>query len=491
LEPAKIGDPKPEIAMRRRIVIVGGGISGLAAAHRLVELGREGGFSFEVSLVEGSGRLGGVIDTERTRGFILEAGPDSFITEKPWALHLCERLGLAARLISTNSSHQSVYIARRGALYPLPQGFFLLAPTRYGPFIRTPLFSWRGKLRIACEPLVRRAGRGDESLASFVRRRFGQELLDRVAQPLVAGIYGADPEALSLAATMPRFLEMERAVGSVTRAMRAQARRRSRAVKAGSGPRWSLFVTLRGGLQELVDALASRLAAASVHLGVRAVQLEWNQSRKTWTVSGEDGQSFEAEGMILALPAYASAELLSQAAPELAGELRAVPYSSMATINLAYKAEEIPRALDAFGFVVPAVEERGIVACTFSSVKYEDRAPAGHVLLRAFAGGGLQRPSWEKADADLETAVREELAEILGIHAKPLLCRIHRHALSMPQYPVGHLERLRRIETRLADLPNLALAGNGYGGVGIADCIHSGEEAAERLWAELKQGSGA
>lgn len=473
--------------MNRRIIIVGGGISGLAAAHRLGELAREKNIDIEILLLEAAGRLGGCIATERADGFLLEAGPDSFITEKPWALELCERLGLGSQLISTNPSHQNVSIVHRGRLYPLPQGFFLLAPTRLWPFIRTPLFSWRGKFRIACEPFIGKLdSSGDESLASFVRRRFGQELLERVAQPLVAGIYGADPEKLSLAATMPRFLEMERARGSVILAMRAEARRRSHAQRAGSGARWGLFVTLRDGMQGLVDALAGRLPPGAVGLRTRVTGLDWDGAEKRWTVSAENGEKFEAAAVILALPAHASADLLSAQSAELARELKAVPYSSMATVSLAYREEEIPRPIDAFGLVVPSIEGRGIVACTFSSVKYEGRVPSGKLLLRAFVGGALQPKLWDQDDLSLEKSVREELKALLGITAKPLLCRIHRHPYSMPQYEVGHLERVRRIETLAASVPAIELAGNAYRGVGMADCVHSGEEAAERLLTRLR-----
>jgi len=473
--------------MNSRIIVVGGGISGLVAAHRLGELARNRNLDLEILLLEAAGRLGGVISTERVNDFIVEAGPDSFITEKPWALELCERLGIGSRLISTNPSHQNVYIIKRGKLYPLPQGFFLLAPTRLWPLIRTPLFSWRGKLRIACEPFIGGPGSsGDESLASFARRRFGQELLERVAQPLVAGIYGADPEKLSLAATMPRFLEMERAKGSVILAMRAEARRRAHVQRVGSGARWGLFVTLRDGMQGLVDAIAGRLPAGVVELGTRVTGLARDVDQRSWTVKVESGRTFPAAGIVLAVPAYATADLLSPLSPELAGELKTIPYSSMATVSLAYREEDIPRPLDAFGLVAPAVEARGIVACTFSSVKYEGRAPAGHVLLRVFVGGALKPGLWDQDDHSLKATVRKELAALLGIKAEPLLCRIHRHPSSMPQYQVGHLERVRRIESHLDGLPGLQLAGNAYRGVGIADCVHSGEEAAEKSLERLQ-----
>ncbi|OGQ80239.1 MAG: protoporphyrinogen oxidase [Deltaproteobacteria bacterium RIFCSPLOWO2_12_FULL_60_19] len=467
-----------------RIIVVGGGISGLAAAHRLVELSREKRLDLEVILLEAGRRLGGCIRTERIDDFLVEAGPDSFISEKPWALKLCERLGLTSRLISTNSARQSVFVVHRGGLVPLPEGFLLMAPTRLWPVIRTPLFSWRGKLRMALEPLLPRGrGEGDESLASFVRRRFGREVLERVAQPLIGGIYAADPENLSLATTMPRFLEMERSQRSVVLAMRReQKRRRSR---PQSGARWSLFLSLAGGMQELVNAIAARLPAGAVRLDSPASSLAWNETTKSWTVTTNSGEKLEAQGVVVATPAYTAAKLVSMLAPELAQELDAISYASTATVSLAYRESDIPNNLAGFGLVAPAVESRKILACTFSSLKYAGRAPQGSVLLRAFIGGASQPYLYEQDDQQMEASVREELAMLLDIRVKPLFCRINRHPRSMPQYHVGHLERVRRIKTHLDKFPGLQLAGNAYRGVGTADCVHSGEDAADNVWKQI------
>lgn len=468
--------------MNRRIVIVGGGIAGLAAAYRLVDLNREKSLGLEVKLLEAAPRLGGSIATERIGDFLVEAGPDSFITEKPWALRLCERLGITSRLISTQAAYQKVYVVHQGALQPLPEGFFLLAPTRLWPFLRTPLFSRSGKLRMACELFVPRGGAdSDESLATFVRRRFGQEALERVAQPLVGGIYAADPEKLSLAATMPRFLELERRKRSIIWAMWSEQWRQSRSRQRGSGARWSLFVTFSGGMQELVDAVASRLPEASVHVGSPVTGLEQNATQGTWTLRTSGGERFDAAAVILAAPAYRSAEIVAPLAADLAQDLKATPYASTATVSLAYREDNFPHGLDSFGFVVPSAESRKIMACTFSSMKYAGRAPEGHALLRAFVGGALQPSLFEDDDATMESNVRHELASLLGVKAEPLFSRIRRHPGSMPQYQVGHQQRIRRIEGRLSGLSGLALAGSAYHGVGIADCIHSGEAAAEKV----------
>lgn len=468
--------------MNQTIVVVGGGISGLAAAHRLLELSHERSLGLNLVLLEPNQHLGGSIATEHVGQFLVEAGPDSFITEKPWALRLCERLGLTHRLISTNPAYQKVYVVHKGGLEPLPEGFFLLAPTRIGPMIRTPLFSWPGKIRMALELFIpRRNLDGDESLASFVRRRFGSEVLERVAQPLIGGIYAADPEKLSLATTMPRFLEMERAQRSIIWAMWSAQKQRSRNRQAGSGARWSLFVSLAGGMKELIDAIARHIPAGTVHLGQRAARLEKSAQQPGWIVTTEKGDKFTAAGVLLAAPAYVSAGIVETLAPDLARELDAISYASTATVSLGYRQADFPRALDSFGLVVPAIESRKIIACTFSSMKYSGRAPDGHVLMRAFVGGALQPALVEVDDHTMEAIVRQELADLLGIHAPPLLCRIYRHRRSMPQYQVGHQKRIQRIEEYLAGLPGLAVAGSAYYGVGISDCIHSGEEAAEKL----------
>ena len=468
--------------MTRRVVVVGGGIAGLAAANRLIELNKEKSLKIELMLLEASPRLGGCIATERIGDFLVEAGPDSFITEKPWALRLCERLDLASRLQSTQVAYQRIYVVHDGKLEPLPEGFFLLAPTRFWPFLQTPLFSLSGKLRMGAEMfLPRGAPNGDESLGAFVRRRFGAEALDRVAQPLVGGIYAADPDRLSLTATMPRFKEMERNRRSIILSMRADQRRRARARETGSGARWSLFVTLTVGMQELVDRIASRLPEGCVRLNAPVARLAWNADKQLWQVTTGANENYEADGVILATPAFPTAELLGVVASSAADDLRQITHASTATVSLAFRKKDFPGPLDSFGFVVPAIERRKIMACTFSSLKYPGRAPDGFVLLRAFVGGSLQPELFRDDDATMERNVRAEISSLLGVSAQPLFSRVWRHPNSMPQYHLGHQARIERIEADLAKFPNLALAGNAYHGVGIADCVHTGEEAAEKI----------
>ena len=387
--------------MSRRIVIVGGGIAGLAAAHRLLELRNAQALDLEILLLEASHRLGGCIATERVGDFLIEAGPDSFISEKPWALLLCERLGLGPRLVSTQAAYQKIYIVHKGKLVPLPEGFFLLAPTQLAPFVRTPLFSWRGKLRMLAEPLMPRGDANvDESLGAFVRRRFGSEVLERVAQPLLGGIYAADPDKLSLIATMPRFKEMEKSRRSIIWAMWSEQRRRARKREGGSGARWSLFVTLAGGMQEFVDAIAQRLPQGSARLDTAVTNIFPGDGQQKCRIAIGTSEILEADGIILATPAFHTAQILASAAPEAAKELSSIAYASSATISLAYRNRDFPRMPDSFGFVVPAIESRKIIACTFSSLKYPGRAPEGHVLLRAFVGGSLQTGSFGRQRSD-------------------------------------------------------------------------------------------
>ena len=462
------------------VVVVGGGIAGLAAAHRLVELSRERNQPCNLTLLEAARRLGGAIATERIDGFVIEAGPDSFISEKPWALQLCARIGFTPRLVKTRDEHRRTYVVHGGALHPLPDGFLLLAPTRLWPLVQSRLFTWPGKLRMALDLVLPRGPqRNDESLGAFVTRRLGRQALERVAQPLVGGIYTADPDTLSLAATMPRFLDMERQWRSLIWAMWSQQRRAPRAARDTSGARWSLFVSVDDGMQSLIEALAQRLPPNAVRLGSAVAGL--SREANAWRIVTTAGDSVAADAVVLATPAHQSARFLGESDPQLAGELRGIPYASSATVSLAYRIDQIRRPLDGFGFVVPLVEARSIVACTYSSMKYPGRAPDGGVLLRAFVGGAMQQQLFDQDDAAMAESVRRELRELLGITSEPLLTRIHRHPQAMPQYRVGHLERMARIDAALSRHPGLALAGNAYRGVGIPDCVHSGELAAEEV----------
>ncbi|HKZ79554.1 MAG TPA: protoporphyrinogen oxidase [Pyrinomonadaceae bacterium] len=472
----------------KRIVIIGGGVSGLAAAHRLKELASHAPQPFETVLLEASPRLGGIIDTAEREGFLLELGPDSFISEKPEALNLARRLGLAEQLIETNPTNRRSLIVAGGRLRPVPEGFYLLAPSRLWPFLNSDIFSWPGKGRILLDlVLPRRATNGslDESLASFVRRRLGQEALERMAQPMIGGIFTADPENLSLRASFPRFLEMERDHRSLIMALRRQIGKRTVNGPIASGARYNLFLSFIRGMRSLVDRLSSQLPETTVLLGSPVEQVILDRRSQQWSVILASNRNLLADALCLALPAPTAAALLKNTDPKLAAELEGIRYESTATINLAYRRTDIAHALDGFGFVVPAIEKRSLIACTFSSVKFSGRAPAGYVLLRAFVGGALQ-PEMFDLDADeIVSRVEHDLRELLGVRGPARFAEVSKWQKSMPQYHVGHLSRLERINARLADCPNLWLAGSGYSGAGIPDCVRTGEIAAAEMLASL------
>ena len=489
-----------EATRPRRVVIVGGGISGLAAAHELTRHAPSQDPAPEVLLLEASQRLGGTVRTHTREGFLLEGGPDAFISEKPEALELATELGLESRLLETSAEHRRSFIVRGGRLRPVPEGFHLLAPSRFRPFLTTDIFSWGGKARMALDLLLPRrvAVQGkqdedDESLAGFVRRRFGREALERMAQPMIGGIYTADPEQLSLRATMPRFLEMERAHRSVILAM-WRARRRASAVemRGTSGARYSLFLSFDGGMQTLTDALAAALPHATVRLNTKVEAIDFAPETRRWNLrvdacdavagsTAHSGEMIEADAVCLALPAYASARLIGGIDAELAAELDSIPYASTATVNLAFRRTDIPHPLDGFGFVVPFLERLSTLACTFSSVKFHGRAPDGHALLRAFVGGALQPEMYALDEERMIAAVRRDLRALLGIERAPLFAHVERWPRSMAQYHLGHLARVARIRRRLQNFPTLQLAGNAYGGAGLPDCIRSGRAAAQEM----------
>jgi oxygen-dependent protoporphyrinogen oxidase len=471
----------------RRIVVIGGGISGLAAAHRLTELRPPS----HVTLIEASSRLGGTIRTDERDGFLLERGPDSFISEKPEAVALAERLGLESRLIETNETYRRSFIVRNGRLRAVPEGFQLLAPSRIWPFLTTDIFSLAGKARMAADLILpRRSANGlsDESLSSFVRRRLGREALERMAQPMVGGIYTANPETLSLRATLPRFLDMEREHRSLILAMLRKARSQADAEKSGtSGARYSLFLSFDRGMEVLVQALehalvqssATTLAQVDIRKNTRVQSLSWTGA--SWTIQTQTGETLGADALCLAVPAYIAAQLLSNVDAELSTQLNQIKYASTATINFAYDRAAIQHPLDGFGFVVPFIERRSLIACTFSSVKFAGRAPENHVLLRAFVGGALQPEMFALDETDMLSSVERDLRELLGIKTRPLFAEVAKWQNSMPQYEVGHLDRVEQIDDELSQIPALALAGNAYRGAGIPDCIRSGEKAAELL----------
>lgn len=456
-----------------RIAVLGGGISGLSAAYRLKQRGHD------VTVFEGGTRAGGILGTELRDGYVIETGPDSILSEKPWALALAEELGLGAEIIKTRPHPRGAYVVNHGRLVRVPEGFSLMAPTTFGDMARSPLVSTGGKLRMALDLALPRGHAGaDESLESFVVRRLGRETFERLAQPLVGGIYGADPARLSLRATMPRFVELEAEHRSVVLGLRARQKQAlERGAGKASGARYGLFAAFRRGMQTFTDALVKSLDG-SVE----------TQSMVTALARDADGYHVEVRGqyqgfdaVIIALPAYVAGSLLRPLDAPLANELSAIPYGSAATVTFAFNRHQIAHALDAFGFVVPAVEGRSIIASTWASVKYEGRAPEGKALIRVFVGGYQGQHLVERSDAELSALCRRELSDLIGVEGEPDFVRVVRYQKAMPQYHVGHLSRVSRIDALIAQHPGLALAGNAYRGVGIPDAVKSGEDAARRI----------
>lgn len=474
-------------ATRKRAVIVGGGISGLAAAHRLQELAPD----IEVRLFEAAPRLGGVLETVRQDGYLIERGADNFITNVPWGIDLCRRLGLGDQLLQTNHQHRHAFVVRRGRLHRIPEGFVIMAPSRIWPVVTTPILSPWGKLRMAWEYFVpKRREEGDESLASFVTRRFGRETYERLVQPLIGGIYTGDPEKLSVRATMPRFQDMERDHGSLIRAVWKQAAKQRSQMQGGSGARYSMFMTLRDGISSLIDALAGKLPSGSVRTGTPVTRLA-RDSSGGWAVSvgGVHRETLHCDAVVLAPKATAASRLLAELHPQFARTLAEIPHASCSVVSLGYRREQISHAMDGFGFVVPRCENRKVISGSFSSVKYPGRAPEGGALVRAFIGGELQPELAALPDDELTAIARDELGQLLGISGEPALVLISRYEQAMPQYYVGHGERVQQIEAGLKDLPGLFFTGNAFGGVGIPFCIHKSEKVAEKVVAHLRSES--
>jgi oxygen-dependent protoporphyrinogen oxidase len=473
--------------MMKRIAIIGGGIAGLSAAYRAEQLRRSGALDYV--LFEQSPRLGGVIRTEIVDGCVVEAGPDSFLTEKPAAAALCREIGLGDQLIASNDAHRKTQIVINGRLVPLPDGLQFMVPTQIVPMALTPLFSLGTKLRFLREWLFKAPlpASDDESVAAFVRRHFGEEVVGRLADPLLSGIYGGDSSRLSARAVLPRMVETEAKYGSLTRA--ALASRKQSSSTTGS-PAPALFTSLRGGMQQMVEALAAQLDPRRVRLNAAVNSLELHDAG--WLVrfpsdDGEHGESFD--GVVLAVPAYAAAALLQAAAAELARELGEIAYSSSITIALGYEADSVRNAtVQGFGFLVPRSERKQMLACTFVHHKFPYRTTEGRALLRCFIGGANAESALQLDDATIVRTVRTELREIIGLSAEPLFARIYRWQRAMAQYEVGHLARINKVEGLRRQLPGLSLAGNAYRGIGVPDCVASGEDAVAELGGTAKVG---
>src|SRR5215469_13907298 len=461
----------------KQVAIIGGGISGLTAAFHL-EKARALGADLRYTVIEAGQRLGGSMYSDRVEGCLVEAGPDSFLTEKPWALTLCKELGIDDQLIGSNDAQRKTYIVVNNRLVPMPDGLLFMVPTKLVPTALSPLFSWRTKLRMARELMhPPRPMENDETVGEMVERHFGAELVDRLADPLLSGVYGGDANKLSARAVLPRFVEMEQKYGSLSKAMLA-AHNQMRATPGKQPPR-PLFSSLKDGMQQMVDAIVARLdpSALRVRTRVRAVYPQGDR----WRLAIDMGGNEMFDAVIVATPANVGGALLEGVDRDLADDLLGVTYSSSVTVTLGYHSEQLRHLPPGFGFLVPRSEGRRMLACTFVHNKFPHRAPADKGILRCFLGGARDEAVLNLTDDEIVDRVREELHAIVKLEARPMFDRIYRWRGAMAQYELGHLARIARIEKRLNDIPGLEVAGNAYHGIGIPDCIRQGMNAANAV----------
>jgi protoporphyrinogen/coproporphyrinogen III oxidase len=454
----------------KRIAIIGGGIAGLSAAFFLEKARRDrsGAIDLAWTLFEKSDRLGGVIKTEHRDGYALEAGPDSFLTMKPDGAQLCRDLGIEDQLISSNDAERKTYILVKGRLVPIPEGLEFMVPTRIAPMAATPLFSLGTKLRMAREWFASSTPQNeDESVGDFVRRHFGQQMVERVAEPLLAGVYGGDADRLSVRAVLPRFVEMERAHGSL---VRATLRARKQRMNTAAQPQ-PLFTSLKCGMQQIVDALVASLPAGSLRLRQQEIRLL--RTKSGWQVAGE-----EFDSVLLAVPAPAAASLLQSLQTRMARLLGEIHYTSSAAVALAYDQADLPPG---HGFLVPRAEGREILACTFVHKKFPHRAPEGSALLRCFISSSRVPDLLSHSDDTLQEIAQKDLSDILCLSRQPRFARVFRWETAMPQYETGHLERVAEMEKLLTELPGIQIIGNSFYGIGIPDCIRSARLAVKKI----------
>jgi len=472
----------------RTVVIVGGGISGLATAFSLQEQAAAAGLAIRCLVLEAGSSWGGKIVTHRIGDLVTEAGPDSFLSQKPAGLELCAKLGLTDQLINTHETGKKAFVLHGGRLHELPEGLVSFAPKQLGPFLRSGLLGWTGLARMGLDVVLPRgSSQGDESLASFFRRRFGAQAFDRVLEPLMAGIYAGDAEQMSVKATFPRFVELEQQYGSIIRGMMGA---RKKAAPPSRGPRRTMFVSLKNGLGDLVAALTARLAHGGVELRlgyqVDALRVRSHQlGRWMYDLILHDGSALSCESLVLATPAYVSSDLLRPLTPIAGGLLELIPYASTATVAMAYPVGAVTRAVEGFGFIVPRKEGRDLIAATWTSLKWPHRAPPDQVLIRCYVGGVGREAILQLDDHQLLARIRAELAALCGITAEPTYVEVNRWWRAMPQYTLGHLDRLTQLDAALSRYGGLVLTGAGYRGVGIPDCIRDGALAAGRVLRHL------
>ena len=463
----------------KKVIIIGGGIAGLAAAYRIQEAINQNA-QVSCTVLEGSDRLGGKIHTIRRDGFILERGPDSFISQKPAVVELCKKLGIDSHLMGTKTDHPKTFVYLNNKMITIPDGLSLMVPTKFMPFITTRLFSWPGKIRMGMDLfLPRRRGNSDESLASFVRRRLGNEALERMAQPLMSGIYASDPETMSLGASFPMFQQVEKKYRSLVLGMLAQKRKRPTTPNPGkisSYKPFSFFLTMKNGLSEIVETLVEQ--CPNILFRTKAQVDILRKTGNSWRIWLQTGEELEADAVILSTPANLTARLIEDWAPSIAARLDQIPYVSTAAVALGFDRKTFAHPLRGFGFVVPHIEKRKITACTWVSSKFSGRAPDDRVLLRAFVGGAVNEHLAEQDVETIKSQVRQELREIMGVTEEPLFCEVFQYKKGNVQYQVHHPQLISEIEKELIDFKGLYLAGSAYKGIGIPDCVKNGTENA-------------
>ena len=470
----------------QKVIIIGGGIAGLAAAVHLKSGAKAHGKIVEVLLLEKNNRIGGKILTEKHNSYLIEGGPDSFLPEKVWSVNLARHLGLGPEMLPSNDQFKGTFIYSRGRLHSLPEGVMLMVPTSFWPMAKSHLITWPGKIRMGMELFVpKRKSRDDESLASFVTRRLGRECLEKIAEPLVAGIHTSNPDNMSVLATFPRFVQMEQKNGSLIHGMISAMKSRPHATlsgppsKAGS-QKMTYFMSFKNGMQTLSQACADFIGQDSIRLnaGVKAVA----PKGKGYSVHLENSEILEADHVMLAPAAYDSAEMIKGMDAPLAAQMNTIEWSSSATVSIAFKKEDVKVPLKGFGFIVPRVEGRRINAATFSSIKWSYRAPDDTIMIRVFVGGGHHEELvHELDDAGMVRMVLDELDTVLGLKANALFSKVYRWYRGMPKYTVGHLDRISLVDRMLATHPGLHLIGCSYKGIGIGDCVHEAQIAAEKI----------
>lgn len=469
---------------RKKIIIVGGGITGLSTAYFIQEKLKEGDIPADCLLIEADDRLGGKIHSVQTDDFIIEGGPDSFITQKKWGLELCRRLGLEDRLVQTNPLDKAIFVLTKGKLQPFPEGFNLMIPGKITPFLLTPLVSPLGKLRMGMDVFIPpKDSNDDESIADFVRRRLGNEAVRKFAEPILAGIFAGDAEKLSIKATFPQFTALEQKYGSLIMGMRARLGQGKNGGNAGSKkPAYSMFVTLRDGLSSIVTELRKRLDAVEILTGQGVTQVNPVKAGYEVFVGSERKQ---ADALVVTCNTHVSAGWIEHWDLPLSKLLREIPYVSTATVSVGFKKSEVKHPLKGFGFVVPREENCGINASTWSSSKFAGRASKEHVLIRTFLGGAHGEGMISRDDEDLISMVRQDLKAILGIDARPTIAKVFRWIKANPQYHVGHLDRVAEIEKQVQQHTGFFLAGAAYRGVGIPDCVEQGQATAAKVIASI------